>query len=108
MKSKLLVLLFLSANSLLAGSSVFIGFRAGYVPPRPPAVVYVAAPPRPVATYVPLRPAPGYTWVAGYWYPAGPSWVWHAGSWVRPPYVNAYWAPPRYYGGSFYFGYWHP
>src|SRR5438093_700465 len=106
MKMKLLALI------LLAGSSVFaathFGFSVGfggygypyaypypyYVPPPPP-VVYYAPPPR----Y-------GYTWINGYWYPAGPRWAWRAGYWARPPYRGAYWVAPRYVNRVYYRGNW--
>src|SRR5689334_20032816 len=98
MKTKLLTLLLLTAGAVIAGPRVFFGVDIGgpgyYAPPppRPPAVVYAA----------PAYPGPGYTWVAGYWYPAGPRYVWHPGYWARPPYRGAYWVAPRYYGHRYY------
>jgi hypothetical protein len=102
MKTKLLALLLLAGGSLFAGPRVFfgIGFGGGgyYVAPPPPPLV---------VTYVrPAYPGPGYTWVGGYWYPAGPHYYWHAGYWARRPYVGAYWVAPRYYGHRWYGGYW--
>ena len=73
MKTKLVAIL------LLAGSSLF-----GVGP------VVVAAPPPPVVAYAPPYARPGYTWVGGYWYPAGPSYAWRAGNWARPPYAGGY------------------
>jgi len=65
MKTKLLALLLLAGScSLFAGPRVFVGvgFGGGYVvaPPPPPVVTYYAPPP---------APGPGYSWVAGYYYP---------------------------------------
>jgi hypothetical protein len=104
MKGKLLALVILAGSAAaFAGPRVAIGFGFGYAPPP---VAYYAPPPVPAVAYVPPIPAPGYTWVGGYWYPAGPRWAWHAGYWARPPYAHAYWVGPRYYGGRFYGGYW--
>jgi hypothetical protein len=68
--------------------------------------VYGPPPPVPVVAYSAPYARPGYTWVGGYWYPAGPRYGWHAGSWARPPYPHAYWVGPRYYSGRYYRGYW--
>ncbi len=104
MKARLLAVLLLAGSSLFAGVHVAVGIGVGpaygygyYAPPPPP--------PPPVA-YVPACPGPGYTWIAGYWYPAGPRYVWHAGYWARPPFARAYWVAPRYYGHHYYRGYW--
>ena len=109
MKTKLLTLLFLAASSLVAGSHFSIGVGIGYggyggypaygyylpPPPPPPMVVYQAP-----------YPGPGYTWVPGYWYPAGPRYYWRAGYWTRPPYARAHWVSPRYHRHRYYSGYW--
>ena len=79
MKTKLLALLLFAGSSLFAGTRVFFGVGVG---------------------------APGYTWVGGYWYPAGPRYNWHAGYWARPPYAGARWYAPRYYNHRYYPGYW--
>ncbi len=91
--TKLLALLILAGGSLVAAPRVVVGI--GFAPPPPP-----------VAAYVAPSPDPGYTWVAGYWYPSGPSYAWRAGYWVRPPYVGARWIAPRYHGRNYYHGYW--
>ena len=102
MKSKFLALMLLAGSSLLAGPRVFVGvgFGGGYV----------VAPPPPVAAYSyyapPPAPGPGYSWVAGYYYPYGGRYAWRPGYWARRPYVGAYWVAPRYYGGRYYHGYW--
>jgi hypothetical protein len=104
MKTKLLALVLLAATAIPAFSGVLVGvgyarFPVGYyvAPPPPPPVAYAAPAP---------YPAPGYTWVAGYYYPVGPRYVWHAGYWARPPFARAYWVAPRYYGHRYYSGYW--
>jgi hypothetical protein len=102
MKTKLLALLLLAGScSLFAGPRVFVGvgFGGGYVvaPPPPPVVTYYAPPP---------APGPAYSWVAGYYYPYGGRYAWHAGYWARRPYAGAYWVGPRYHGGRYYRGYW--
>jgi hypothetical protein len=83
---------------LLAGSSAFaqvsIGVRIGA--PPPPRVIRVR----------PRAPGPGYTWVEGYWYPAGSRYSWHNGYWTRPPYGGARWIGPHYDGERFFNGYW--
>src|SRR5258706_4962793 len=93
MKTKLLAILLLAGSSLFAGPRVFVGIGVGgygYAPG------YYASPPPPPVAYVPPIPAPGYTWVAGYWYPAGPRWAWRAGYWARPGFARYYGRP--YYG----------
>jgi hypothetical protein len=93
MKTNLLVLLLLAGSTLFAGTRVFVGFGVGAPPP--------------VALYAPPCPGPGYTWVDGYWYWAGPHRYWHRGYWWRPPYARGYgygfgfrnYAPPRQYFG---------
>lgn len=101
MKTKLLALLLLAGGSLFAGPRVFVGvgYGGGYVvaPPPPPVVTYYAPPP---------APGPGYSWVAGYYYPYGGRYQWRAGYWAARPYAGAYWVGPRYYGGRYYNGYW--
>jgi WXXGXW repeat (2 copies) len=90
---KLLPLLLLAGTSLFASPRVFVGIGLG-------------APPPPRIAYAPPSPDPGYSWVDGYWYPAGRHYAWRAGYWVRPPYAGARWYGPRYYGGRYYRGYW--
>jgi hypothetical protein len=109
MKPKLLALVLLAGGCAFAGPRFFFGFGAGYVAPvyAPAPVAVYAPPPAALVTYAPAYVRPGYSWVGGYWYPAGPRWAWHAGYWARPPYARAYWVAPRYYGGRFYAGYWH-
>ena len=106
MKAKLLALVILAGSSAIyAGPRVFFGFGFG-APYYAPAPVAYYAPPPPVAYYAPPVARPGYTWIGGYYYPAGRRWAWRAGYWARPPYAHAYWVGPRYYGGRFYGGYW--
>src|SRR4051794_29446733 len=101
MKSKLLALVLLAGGSLFAGPRVFIGvgFGGGYVvaPPPPPVVTYYAPP---------VAPGPGYSWVAGYYYPYGGRYLWRSGYWAARPYVGARWIAPRYHSGRYYHGYW--
>ncbi|MGH9559806.1 MAG: hypothetical protein ACRD30_11260, partial [Bryobacteraceae bacterium] len=59
-----------------------------------------------VAAYAVPAPAPGYTWVGGYYYPVGARYVWRPGYWARPPYARAVWVGPRYFRGRYYHGYW--
>ena len=80
MKAKLLALALLAGSSVFAGPRFYFGVGIGGYPPPPP--------PRIVA-YAPPCPGPGYSWVAGYWYPSGPRYLWRAG----------YWAPPSPRGG---------
>src|SRR6201993_1682217 len=82
------------AGGLAFGAQVSIGVQIG--PPPPPRVERIA----------PVRPAPDYVWVDGYWYPVGHHWKWHKGYWTRAPYPGAYWVVPRYYGGEYFVGYW--
>jgi hypothetical protein len=103
MKTKLMILAFLAAGSLLAQPRFYAGVRFGYAPAP---VAVVAAPPAPLVSYMPAAPGPGYSWVSGYWHPAGPRYAWHAGYWARPAFVGARWYAPRYYGGHYYGGYW--
>jgi hypothetical protein len=100
MKTKLLLTLMLATGSLFAGTHFSFGINIGS-----PGYYYAPPPPRVVA-YAPPCPGPGYTWVAGYWYPSGPRYSWHAGYWAVPPYANGYSVAPRYYGHRYYPGYW--
>jgi hypothetical protein len=91
MKNKLLAIILLAGGSLFA--QVSIGIRIG---PPPPARVEVR----------PALPGPGFTWVAGYYYPVGGKYRWHAGYWSRPPYEGAVWVGPRHDGERFFDGHW--
>jgi hypothetical protein len=76
---------------MFAQTHFSIGIGIGTPRYYAPAPVYSVAPPY-NPYYMPPMPAPGYTWVAGYWTPAPhPAWV--AGYW-RAPY--RYYAAPRY------------
>ncbi len=104
MKTKLMALLLLAGCSAFAGPRVFFGVGVGIGP----AYGYYAAPPPPppVVSYIAPAPAASYVWVPGYYYPAGPRFVWRAGYWARPPYAHAVWVGPRWRGGVYYRGYW--
>jgi hypothetical protein len=104
MKSRLIALAFLAASGLFAQTRFYAGATFGYRVPAPVAVY--AAPPAPLTTYVAPCPGPGYTWVAGYWYPVGPRYSWHAGYWTRPAIAGGYWVRPNYARGRYYHGYW--
>jgi hypothetical protein len=100
MKTKLLVAMLLGGSSLFAETHFSIGIGVGgygYAPP--PVVAY--APPPPVVAYAPPCPGPGYSWVDGYWYEAGPRRAWHAGYWAPPAYGRYYRAEPRYDGDRY-------
>jgi hypothetical protein len=56
MKTKLMILAFLAAGSLLAQPRFYAGVRFGYAPAP---VAVVAAPPAPLVSYVPAVPRPG-------------------------------------------------
>jgi hypothetical protein len=75
MKTKLIVLAFLAGSALFAQPRVYVGARIGYHAP----VVMYAAPPAPLVSYMTPTPGVGYSWVGGYWYPAGARYAWHAG-----------------------------
>ena len=101
MKKNLLIGMFLLASgSLFAEVRFSVGIGVG------PAYGYYAPPPPPAVAYYPPSPAPGYVWVPGYYYPAGPRYVWRAGYWARPPYAGAVWVGPRYARGRYYGGHW--
>jgi hypothetical protein len=111
MKTKLFGILLLAGSSLFArsqfGISVGYGPGYGYGGYYAPAPVVVYAPPPPPRYYAPPRYVrPGYTWIGGYWQPAGPRWVWRGGYWGRRPHPRAYWVQPRYYGNRWRAGYW--
>jgi hypothetical protein len=103
MKTKLMILAFLVGGTLFAQPRVYIAARFGYAPA--PVVVRVA-PPAPLVAYAVPAPGPGYSWVGGYWYPAGARYAWHAGYWTRPAFAGARWVGPRYAVGHYYGGYW--
>lgn len=62
------------------------------VQPQPSQVVVQAPPPAQVEI-IPVAPAPGYTWVHGYWHWGGGGWVWMPGRWAFPPRPRAVWVP---------------
>jgi hypothetical protein len=102
MKTKLLALILVAGSSLF-GRSHF-GFCVGFGYPY--AYPHYVPPPAPMVYYAPPAPRYGYTWIDGYWYPAGPRWVWRSGYWARPLYRGAYWVRPRYVNRIYYRGYW--
>lgn len=102
MKTKMIALALLAAGGLLAQVRVGVGVRVGYPAP----VAMYAAPPAPLVTPYVAAPGPGYSYVAGYWYPAGPRYAWHAGYWARPAYAGARWVAPYYVRGFYHRGYW--
>ncbi len=108
MKTKLIGILLLAGSSLFARShvsfSVGFGPSYGYYAPAP--VVVYSPPPPPVYYAPPMYVRPGYSWVNGYWYPAGPRWTWRTGYWTRRPHPRAYWVSPHYNRGRWYGGYW--
>lgn len=104
MKTRLIAVALLAGSSLFAQVRFYAGARIGYRVPAP--VAMYAAPPAPLVTYATPMPGPGYTFVGGYWYPAGPRYAWHAGYWTRPAFAGAYWVGPHYATGRYYGGYW--
>ena len=106
MKTKLMALVLLAGGSLFAQVRVGVGVGVGFGYAPAPVRMY-AAPPAPIVpAYVPPMPAPGYSWVGGYWYPAGARYAWHAGYWARPAFYGARWVTPRYAYGRYYGGHW--
>ncbi len=101
MKTKLLAVLLLAGTSLFASPRVFFGVGISNYGPA-----YYAPPPPPIVAYAPPCPGPGYSWVAGYWYPVGPRYSWRAGYWARPSYYGARWVEPRHYERPYYRGNW--
>ncbi|MEO8592461.1 MAG: YXWGXW repeat-containing protein [Candidatus Solibacter sp.] len=92
MKSRLLAL------TLFAAGAAFAQFSVG---------IRIGAPPAPrVVRVEPRSPGSGYTFIPGYWYPAGNHYKWHAGYWTRPAYSGAVWVAPHHEGGMYYSGYW--
>jgi hypothetical protein len=106
MKLRLLALVLMAGSSMFGATRFFFGVGVGGYYPAPAPVYAYAPPPAPVYAYAPPAPGYGYSWVSGYWQPAGPRWAWRPGYWARPPYAGAYWAAPRYYGHRYYPGYW--
>ncbi|MBZ5728093.1 MAG: YXWGXW repeat-containing protein [Acidobacteriia bacterium] len=99
MRTRMALILMLATGSLLAQTHFSIGIGIGgprYYAPPPPVVAYAP----------PTCPGPGYTWIAGYWYPVGPRWAWHAGYWSRPPFAGAFWVAPSFHESRFFAGRW--
>ncbi len=86
------------ALMLLASGAVFAQLSVGVRIGAPPPVRVIRVQPR--------NPGPGYSWVAGYWYPVGHRYKWHEGYWTRPAYSGARWVAPRHDGQMYYNGYW--
>ena len=106
MKTKFLVGMLLAGSSLFAGTHFSIGIGVGgggyaYVPPP---VVYAAPYPvyaAPYPVYAAPYPGPGFAWVDGYWYQAGPRRLWRAGYWAPSAYGRGYRVAPRGYYNRF-------
>jgi hypothetical protein len=84
MKTKLITGLLLAGSCLFAAPRISVGIGVG-IPV--PAVGYYAPAPAyvpPPAYVVPPAPAPGYSWVGGYWFGVGPNRVWRPGYWAAP------------------------
>jgi hypothetical protein len=88
MKTKLIAGLLLAGSCLFAAPRISIGVGVGvpvggYYAPAPvyaaPAYVAPAYAPPPAVV---VAPRPGYAWVNGYWFGAGPHRVWRAGYWA--------------------------
>jgi hypothetical protein len=105
MKSKLIMGFLLAGSCLFAAPRIAIGVGIGLPAPVPAYGYYAPAPPYVAPSYVvpsyvapayvPPAPGPGYSWVAGYWYGAGPRRVWRPGYWAAPRVY--YPGPHRYY-----------
>lgn len=67
----------------------------GQVPIEDPPVVsatYLPPPPPQQEVIVP-SPSPQFVWIAGHWDRTPDKWKWNPGTWVKPPFFNAYWSP---------------
>ena len=96
MRAKLIAGFLLAGSCLFAAPRIAIGIEVGapvpaygYYAPAPAYVVPAYVPPPrayvpPLPVYVPPPPGPGYSWVAGCWYGAGPHRVWRPGYWAAP------------------------
>jgi hypothetical protein len=62
--------------------------------PEAPVVsqTYLPLPPPPQETIV-AQPSPEQVWVGGHWDRTPDKWNWIPGSWIQPPFSNAYWQP---------------
>jgi len=68
-----------------------------------------APPPPPPPSYAydqPPIPAPGYSWIDGYWNWLGGRYTWVGGYWALPPIRGGYWLRPHYSGGRYFVGHW--
>jgi hypothetical protein len=107
MKKKLAILFLAATGAALAHGRFFVGFGFGGWGPVPYPAPYAAYAPPPAVVYAPpVYPGPGYTWIAGYYYPVGPRWAWRPGYWAARPWADAVWAGPRWSGGRWRAGYW--
>ncbi len=111
MKKKLAILFLMVAGAVFARGRIFVGFGfGGWGPvayPYPAPYVTYAPPVPPVVGYpAPAYPGPGYSWIAGYYYPVGARWVWRPGYWGARPWAGAVWVAPRWSGGRWYAGHW--
>jgi hypothetical protein len=69
------------------------------LPAQPPVVeapvvstTYIASPP-PRQESIATAPSPQAVWVSGHWDRTPDKWNWMPGTWVQPPFANAYWQP---------------
>jgi hypothetical protein len=61
-------------------------------PPLITSPTYLDDPP-PQQEIITAAPSPSYVWVPGQWGRTADSWSWQSGTWVQPPFSNAYWTP---------------
>lgn len=67
--------------------------------PSQAAVIVRVGPPVARFERVPVAPAPGYVWRAGYWRWTGARYVWVGGAYLAAPYPRAAWIPGHWVGG---------
>src|SRR5262245_49468258 len=70
-----------------------------------PAVIsptYIAVPAR-QQEVITTAPSLQHVWVPGQWERTPDKWTWTAGTWVQPPFSNAYWVPGywKHHGGKY-------
>jgi hypothetical protein len=88
----LLLVSFVGVSALFESLSAQVVVEQPVVEPPVVEPTYVAVPP-PQQEIITTAPSPQYVWVNGHWDRTPDKWNWVGGTWVKPPYSNAYWMP---------------
>jgi WXXGXW repeat (2 copies) len=103
MRRSIIVLLFAVLIAGMGALQHHLGAQAvGGEAPFVSSPTYLSIPPA-QQEVITASPSPQYVWVSGQWERTPDNWSWNAGSWVQPPFSNAYWVLGywKHHGGQY-------